>query len=134
MNKEYFRIEAKNIFEELLSQKNNDGILQALYATSLLKLEELSQAKNSLGFLSQMDQKKPLIETILRGCLVAGDENCGQAIFKGENSKHLSFLYSHWGNASILLKKSRSEARASIREGLNQSPNFAPLLKMQKQL
>ncbi len=127
-------IEAKNIFEDLLSQQNEDGILQALYASSLLKLEELSQAKNSLGFLSQMDQQKPLIETILRGCLVAGDMNCGRAIFKGQHSKHLSLLYSHWGNASLLLKDNRSESRASIREGLGQSPNFAPLLKMQKKL
>lgn len=125
-------IEAKNIFEELLSQNNNDGILYSLYASSLLKLDELSQAKNSLGLLSQMDQKMPLVETILRGCLVAGDLKCGQVIFKGPHSKHLSLLYSHWGNAMIQLKNDSGGARASVREGLKQSPNFAPLLKLQR--
>ncbi len=127
-------IEAKNLFEELLLQNSRDGILQALYASSLLKLDELSQAKNSLGLLPQLDQETPLVETILRGCLVSLDSNCGRTIFKSESSKRLSLLYSHWGNAVINENNNIGEARSSIREGLKISPNFTPLLKLQRDL
>lgn len=123
-------MEAKKIFESLLSQQNDDGILQALYAAALLKLNDLSQAKNSLGFINQVDEKQPVVETILRGCLAAGDLPCGEAIFKGQNSKHISLLYSHWGNSEINFDRDKRKAKKSIQLGLEISPKFAPLLKL----
>ncbi|MEM7645312.1 MAG: tetratricopeptide repeat protein [Pseudomonadota bacterium] len=126
-------IDAKKIFETLLAQQSNDGLLQALYASSLLKLNELSQAKNALGFINQVDQKQPMVETILRGCLNAGDLSCGQAIFKGRHAKHISLLYSHWGN-SATQKGNRRQAQNSIDQGLGLSPNFSPLLKLREEI
>lgn len=127
-------IEAKKIFEGLLSEQDKDGVLQALYASSLLKLEELSQAKNTLGFISQVDQKQAVVETILRGCLNKNDLSCGEAIFRGRHAKHISLLYSHWGNSEIHVEKDRKRAKSSIQLGLEISPNFAPLLKLKRQL
>lgn len=125
-------IEAKEIFEKLLAQQNNDGVLQALYASSLLKLNDLSQAKNALGLLNQVDRKQPLVETILRGCLVSGDLNCARAIFSGDHAKLISPLYYHWGKAAIEYSKSRRVAREATVEGINLSKMFAPLLKMKR--
>lgn len=127
-------IEAKNIFEALLGDNSTEGILQALYASSLLKLDELSQAKNTLGLLNEISPKQPVVETILRGCLRKDDLSCGSAIFQGQHAKHISLLYSHWGNSAIHLKKDRRRSKTSIQLGLEMSPNFAPLLKLQRQL
>lgn len=127
-------LEAKKIFENQLNEHNNDGILQALYAASLLRLEELSQAKNVLGFINQIDDKQPVVETILRGCLVANDYNCGSAVFKGRHSQHISLLYSHWGNSAIHKLSNPTLAKSSIDLGLEVSPHFAPLLKLKRGL
>jgi len=127
-------LEAKKIFENQLAEHNNDGILQALYAASLLKLEELSQAKNVLGFINQIDDKQPVVETILRGCLVANDHSCGSAVFKGKHSQHISLLYSHWGNSAIHKISDPTLAKSSIDLGLEVSPHFAPLLKLKRGL
>lgn len=125
-------IEAKKIFEALLSQQNDDGLLQALYAASLLKMNDLSQAKNALGFINQVNEKQPVVETILRGCLSAGDLACGEAIFKGQHSKHISLLYSHWGNSEINMTRDKRKAKSSVQLGLEIAPNFAPLLKLNR--
>ncbi len=127
-------LEAKKVFENQLAEHNNDGILQGLYAASLLKLEELSQAKNVLGFINQIDDKQPVVETILRGCLVAHDYNCASAVFKGRHSQHISLLYSHWGNSAIHKVSNPSLAKSSIDLGLEVSPHFAPLLKLKGDL
>ena len=84
-----------------MSRNNDDGILQALYSSTLLSLKDVSQAKNALGFINQINQKQPVVETILRGCLKAEDLACGEAIFRGRHAKHISLLYSHWGNAEV---------------------------------
>lgn len=125
-------LDAKRIFEELMSQKNNDGILQALYSSTLLSLKDVSQAKNALGFINQIDLKQPVVETILRGCLKAGDLACGEAIFRGKHAKYISLLYSHWGNSEIHFAKDRKKAKTSVVLGLQISPNFAPLLKLKR--
>ncbi len=125
-------VEAKKIFEGLMSTNNNDGILQALYASTLLGLNDVSQAKNALGFINQIEDKKPVVETILRGCLRAGDLKCGEAIFKGRHAKHISLLYSHWGNSEINFAKDRRKTKSSVVLGLQISPNFAPLLKIKR--
>ena len=125
-------LESKKIFEELMSQNNDDGVLQALYASTLLMLNNISQAKNALGFINQIEKKKPVVETILRGCLKAGDLNCGEAIFRGRHAKHISLLYSHWGNSEVNFAKNRRKAKSSVVLGLEISPNFAPLLKIKR--
>ncbi len=125
-------LDAKKIFENLLSQKNDDGVLQALYASTLLKLNDVSQAKNALGFVDQVDQKQPMVETILRGCLIASDLNCAQAIFRGKHAKRISLLYSHWGNSELMYEKDRGSSQRSVHLGLGISPNFAPLLKLRR--
>ena len=129
-------IEAKKVFESLLIQKSNDGLLQALYASSLLKLNDISQAKNALGFLNQMDFKKSVVETILRGCLMAKEKDlkCAHAIFQGQHFKHMSLLYSWWGNSEIEIGTDRRKAKSFLMRGLNKSPNFAPYLKLRKKL
>ena len=125
-------LDAKKIFEELMSQNNQGGVLQALYASTLFSMNDVSQAKNTLGFINQVDKKKPVVETILRGCLLAGDLSCAEAIFRGEHSKHISLLYSHWGNSEIHYGKNHRKAKSSIVLGLEISPNFAPILKLKK--
>jgi tetratricopeptide (TPR) repeat protein len=127
-------LDAKKIFEELLSQNSNDGILQALYASTSLMLNDVSQAKNALGFINQIELKQPVVETILRGCLSAGDLSCGEAIFKGQHAKHLSPLYFRWGESEVSMEKDRKKAKRSIALGLQNSPGFAPLMKLQKKI
>ena len=125
-------LEAKKIFESLLSQQNNNGLLHGLYTSTLLKLNDLSQAKNALGFISQVDLKQPMVEALLRGCLLAEDLSCGEAIFRGRHAKHISLLYSHWGNSAVNFTKDRRKAKSSVVLGLEISPNFAPLLKIKR--
>ncbi len=127
-------LDAKKIFEGLMSQKNNDGILQALYASTTLMLNDVSQAKNALGFIGQIDLKQPVVETILRGCLFADDLSCGEAIFRGQHAKHLSPLYFRWGESEVNMAKDRQKAKHSISLGLQNSPGFAPLLKLKRKL
>ncbi len=127
-------LDAKKIFEGLMSQNNNDGILQALYASASLMLNDVSQAKNALGFINQIDLKQPVVETILRGCLNADDLSCGEAIFRGQHAKHLSPLYFRWGESEVNMAKDRRKAKHSISLGLQNSPGFAPLLKLKKKL
>ncbi len=127
-------LDAKKIFEELLSQKNNDGILQALYASTSIMLNDVSQAKNALGFLGQIDLKQPVVETILRGCLKADDLSCAEVVFLGNHAKHLSPLYFRWGESELSLAKDRRKAKHSINLGLQNSPGFAPLIKLKKKV
>jgi tetratricopeptide (TPR) repeat protein len=127
-------IDAKKIFEVLLAQNGNDGILQALYASTLLKLEEFSQAKNALGFVEQVNEKQPIVETLLRGCLISNDQACVETLFKSKHAKHISLLYSHWGNSFINLDKNPQISQKSVQLGLGISPNFSPLLKIKYKL
>ena len=127
-------IAAKTKLEKLLSVNSKDGVLQSLYASSLIAMQDISQAKNALGFINQVDNKTPVANTILRGCLVDGDLNCARAIFDGGHAEELSRLYYHWGNSAIEYLKSRKNAQESVKAGLDISNKFAPLLKIQKQL
>jgi Tfp pilus assembly protein PilF len=127
-------LDAKKRFETLLADHNKDGALQSLYASTLLKLDDNSPAKNVLGFISQIDDKQPVVETVLRGCLLVNNMSCSEAVFKGKHGRHISLLYSHWGNSEILFASDRGGARNSINLGLEISPNFAPLLKLKRRL
>lgn len=127
-------IAAKSLFEKQLKQQSSNGILHGLYAATLLKLNELSEAKNTLGFIEQVEFKPPLVEMILRGCLSANDFACARTILKGKNGKHISLLYSHWGNAVQFMKNDRKHAKRAIKAGLGLSANFGPLLKLQEKL
>ncbi len=127
-------IEAKKIFETLIVDNSSDGVLQSLYASALLKLDDLSQVKNTLGFLDQVEDKQPLSETILRGCLLKSDLGCAEALFKGRHSNHISLLYSHWGNSEIHVNSSRRKSKNSVQLGLELSPSFAPLIKLKSVL
>lgn len=126
--------EAKKIFEKLRKEQVQDGILLSLYASALLKGDELSEAKNSLGLIDQVEDKQPLLETLLRGCLLKSDLGCAEALFKGRHSNQISLLYSHWGNSEIHLNSDRKKSKASIQMGLEISPTFAPLLRVKKRI
>ena len=127
-------VEAKNIFEKLLTKQNHKGLLQALYASTLLNLRELDLAKSVLNFIEQMDRKSVVIDTVLRGCLIAGDIGCSEKLISGSLKRYISPLYAYWGNAFIHIKKNPDKAKASIQSGLKISPHFAPLLKLKEKL
>lgn len=127
-------LDAKKIFENLLVEHNKDGSLQSLHASTLLRLGEASQAKNVLGFIQQIDDKTPVVETVLRGCLQDKNLSCAQAIFKGPHGRHISLLYSHWGHAELMSQKNKSESMRSVELGLEVSPDFAPLRRLKRTL
>ncbi len=127
-------LEAKKILETLLAENSTDGVLQSVYASTLLKLDDLSQVKNTLGFLDQVEDKQPLSETILRGCLLKNDLGCAEALFKGRHSNHISLLYSHWGNSEIHVSSDRRKSKSSVQLGLEISPTFAPLIQLKRNL
>jgi tetratricopeptide (TPR) repeat protein len=127
-------IDAKRKLEQWLSEGSNDGLLQSLYSSALLALGNVSQAKNALGYINEVDPKQPVVETILRGCLRAGDLSCGEAIFRGQHAQHISLLYSHWGNSEVNFAKDRGKAKSSVVLGLSISPHFSPLLKIQRRM
>ena len=123
---------AKITFDSLLSKYSGDGVLQALKASTLLRMNDLSQAKNALSILNQVQEKNPLVEAILRGCLAKEDLNCARSIFAGEHANLISPLYQTWGKAAVSYKQSRSQAKSFIDRGLSLSPDFGPLLKIRK--
>jgi tetratricopeptide (TPR) repeat protein len=125
---------AKTSFERILSQNKNDGGLQALYVSTLFLLNNVAQAKNSINFIAQVDKPKPLVQSLLRGCLVAKDLVCVEKIMKSPYAKQLSLLYSYWSIAELNHGQSVQKTQKSISQGLNLSPSFAPLLKLRRQL
>ena len=127
-------VAAKSTFEPLLSQKKSDGGLQALYVSSLFLLEDTAQAKNTINFVSKVDRVKPLVQSLVRGCLTFGDIECVESIMKSPYASKLSLLYSHWSLAEINISKDKVKAKASVRQGLNISPTFSPLLKLSREL
>ena len=127
-------VNAKTTFERVLSQKKNDGVLQSLYVSSLFLLNNVAEAKNAIGFIDQVEQPKPLIESLLRGCLMAQDAACVQKIVKSPYAKKLSLLYSHWSIAELNKKANRQKSIKSISQGLTLSSSFSPLLKLRRQL
>ncbi|MCB0377036.1 MAG: tetratricopeptide repeat protein [Bdellovibrionales bacterium] len=127
-------LKAKNIFENLLSQKRNDGILQSLYAASLLALNDLEQAKNLISLLGGMRSPKPVAQVLLRGCLEAGDLACAQNITQSSVANGISLLYSHWSVVELNYKTNTERAVKSLGQGLGISPSFSPLLRMRKSL
>ena len=127
-------LEAKKVLEKLVLQNNKDGLAQSLYVASLLSLQNISQAKNHFEFIHQIEPKKPLVETLLRGCLKAGDWNCADNIFRRYAAHHLSPLYYHWTMAELNFPQNFNKIKRAVISGLEISPDFAPLLKIKRKL